>query len=83
MLDFTMCVHYFRTAGMTFELVMIDTDDREHTLGHQDVFYHTMSISIRWFSLEMPSLRSIKEVHLYSKNPLFYNHSTGKPVKDG
>lgn len=72
-----------RTAGMTFELVMIDSDDREHTLGHQDVFYHTMSVSIRWFALEMPPLKSIKEIQLYSRNPLFYNHATGKPVKDG
>lgn len=68
---------------MTFELVMIDSDDREHTLGHQDVFYHTMSVSIRWFALEMPPLKSIKEIQLYSKNPLFYNNATGKPVKDG
>ncbi|XP_048741476.2 F-box only protein 15-like isoform X2 [Ostrea edulis] len=72
-----------RTAGMTFELVMIDSDGKEHTLGHQDVFYHAMSVSIRWFALEMTPVNKIKEFCLYSRNPLFYNHATGKPVKNG
>ncbi|XP_062594229.1 F-box only protein 15-like [Saccostrea cucullata] len=72
-----------RTAGVIFELVMIDKDDREHTLSHQDVFFHSMSVSIRWFALELPSINSIKEFQLYSRNPLFYNQDTGKPVKEG
>jgi hypothetical protein len=68
---------------MTFELVMTDSDGKEHTLGHQDVFYHAMSVSIRWFTLEMPPVNKIQEICLYSRNPLFYNHATGKPVKNG
>lgn len=70
-------------AGISWQIVLTDTSGNGHTLQHQDVSYHLMSVSIRWFSLTMIPFSNVKNISVYSCNPLFFDNSTGKAISNG
>ncbi|VDI65321.1 F-box protein 15, partial [Mytilus galloprovincialis] len=73
----------FKFGGISWQIVMTDTSGNEHCLQHQDISYHLMSVSVRWFSLKMIPANNVKKLSLYSCNPLFHDSKTGKVVSNG
>lgn len=73
----------FKFAGISWQIVMTDTSGNEHCLQNQDISYHLMSVSVRWFSLQMIAVSNVKKISLYSCNPLFHDSKTGKVVSNG
>ncbi|XP_052817514.1 F-box only protein 15-like [Mya arenaria] len=63
-----------KSAGVYFQMSMTDQDDNEITFRSQDVFYHQMSASVRWFDLQMPAINSIKKLSFIAMHPLFYTN---------
>ncbi|WAR12441.1 FBX15-like protein [Mya arenaria] len=66
--------HVNESAGVYFQMSMTDQDDNEITFRSQDVFYHQMSASVRWFDLQMPAINSIKKLSFIAMHPLFYTN---------
>lgn len=65
----------FRSAGVYFQLALIDHHQNEFIMNSKDIFYHQMSVTTRWYDLEMPKVRSVKEVRIYAIDPLFFNNN--------
>ncbi|KAL4234816.1 proteasome-mediated ubiquitin-dependent protein catabolic process [Mactra antiquata] len=60
-------------TGVYYQLTFIDTDKTEHILNSNDIFYHAMSMSVRWYNLDMPSIKSLREIKVHAVNPLFFD----------
>ncbi|KAJ8303012.1 hypothetical protein KUTeg_019408 [Tegillarca granosa] len=71
------------SVGVYWQLVMIDSSGNEHYLYSRDIAWHLMSVSIRWFDLEILSLRQIKQMKIFTCNPLFFDNLTGHIVQNG
>ena len=70
-----------RKAGIGWILCFVDTDGGEHTVTHSDVFYFTMSVHVRWYSINIPPLHRIRKLRIYAVKPVFFDDK-GKPVKN-
>ncbi|XP_045193371.2 F-box only protein 15-like [Mercenaria mercenaria] len=64
-----------KSAGVYFQLTLIDHYQNEHVLNSKEVFYHQMSATARWYDLEVPKIKTIKEVQIHAINPLFFNNN--------
>ncbi|XP_046562923.1 F-box only protein 15-like [Haliotis rubra] len=71
-----------RCAGVWFQLCLIDSDGKEHESMTCDVFHHSMSIAVRWYSLTNVPLNRIKQLKVFSCNPLFFDDK-GHAVRNG
>lgn len=65
----------FRAGGVYLQLIFIDQDKNEHSFNSRDMFYHHMSVTTRWFELEMPTLSRMRSLQVFAINPLFFNES--------
>ncbi|XP_060595704.1 F-box only protein 15-like [Ruditapes philippinarum] len=63
-----------KSAGVYFQLTLIDQYQNEHVLNSKDVFYHQMAATTRWYDLEVPKIKHIKKIQVHSINPLFFNN---------
>ncbi|XP_041376319.1 F-box only protein 15-like [Gigantopelta aegis] len=62
-----------KKAGVYFQLSLLDRDGVEHLSMTKDVFYHTMTVTVRWHSLtNVAPLTRIKKIQVLACNPLFF-----------
>ena len=80
-----MCVvnTIFRVAGgISWQMVLVDKRDNEHCMTYSDASYHLMTLSLRWFELDTLPLDQVKEIRIYSVNPLFYDATANKYIEN-
>ncbi|XP_071957381.1 F-box only protein 15-like [Antedon mediterranea] len=65
--------------GIKWQLVLTDSDKNEHIIDQSDVSHFLTSITVRWYSLEFPPIRNIRQVAIYAIAPVFF-HKNGSPV---
>ncbi|XP_077983284.1 F-box only protein 15-like [Glandiceps talaboti] len=58
--------------GVVWQLVLTDRNGQEYIIAHSDVFFFPMSATIRWYSLNIPPLTSLKRLTFYGLAPVFY-----------
>ena len=64
---------FFRKLGTKWMLYLTDNDNNEYLFYHSDVFSFQMSACVRWFTLEFPSIKSLKKLKVYAVNPVFFD----------
>ena len=62
-----------RSAGVYFQLELVDIHQTEHSLVSRDILHHTMATCVRWFDLEMTPIKKVRQLRVYSCNPFFFN----------
>ena len=67
-----------RFLSVKWKLCVTETSGQEHWVSADDVSYFASSVSIRWYSLQLPSLPKLKSLKIYAFVPLFY-HRNWKP----
>ncbi|KAK3610014.1 hypothetical protein CHS0354_032361 [Potamilus streckersoni] len=70
-----------KSAGISFQLSMVDRQGKENPLYSRDIFYHCMCLSVRWYDLQVLPLKEICNVKIFSCNPLFFM-SDGRPYSN-
>ncbi|GAB1603210.1 F-box only protein 15-like [Argonauta hians] len=83
-----------RKAGITWKLCLGNTGYNFGKWKHcinglycqelpcTDMFFHSMAVVVRFTTANAPPLSSIKTVHVFSINPIFF-HKDGQPLLDG
>uniref|UniRef100_A0A2C9M598 F-box domain-containing protein n=1 Tax=Biomphalaria glabrata TaxID=6526 RepID=A0A2C9M598_BIOGL len=69
-------------VGVRFELSLTNTSNVTWSASHRDIYWHTMSASLRWYDLTFPDLQSLRAVRIYACSPLMF-YGPSKPAKDG
>ncbi|XP_055892003.1 F-box only protein 15-like [Biomphalaria glabrata] len=69
-------------VGTRFELSLTNTSNVTWSASHSDIYWHTMSASLRWYDLTFPDLQSLRAVRIYACSPLMF-YGPSKPAKDG
>ena len=77
--QFKFIMIFFRKLGTKWMLYLKDNDNKEYPFYHSDVFSFQMSTCVRWFTLEFPSIKSIKQLKVFAVNPVFFDRKL-KPV---
>ncbi|KAL3859194.1 hypothetical protein ACJMK2_009423 [Sinanodonta woodiana] len=70
-----------KSAGISFQLSLVDRQGKENPLYSRDIFYHCMCLSVRWYDLQVLPLKEIRKVKIFSCNPLFFM-SDGRPYSN-
>ncbi|KXJ26872.1 F-box only protein 15 [Exaiptasia diaphana] len=65
---------------VSWKICFTDTRGREHWATSSEATYFTSSVSVRWLSLQLPSLPQLKTMRLFSCVPVFFNKAW-KPHK--
>ncbi|ESO83023.1 hypothetical protein LOTGIDRAFT_236816 [Lottia gigantea] len=66
-------VKCLKKCGITYQLTTLDNHGVERSYRSSDIFYHTMSVSIRWYNLQGLAIKSLRKLKILSCNPLFFN----------
>ena len=66
---------------MKWLLSFVNSSGEEHPFTHRDIFYFPMSVTVRWYNLELPPTGNIRKLRVYAAVPLFKDGS-GKPTPD-
>ncbi len=65
--------NFCRMLGTRWVLSVSASNDSEHVIEHNDTFSFAMSICVRWFSLQFPSVKSLKKLKIFAANPVFFD----------
>ncbi|XP_074661677.1 F-box only protein 15-like [Tubulanus polymorphus] len=57
--------------GISWLLSFVDSDGNEHPVTCKDVYYFAMSVTVRWYDLQLPPVDRIRKLKIYSMNPVF------------
>ncbi|XP_033117239.1 F-box only protein 15-like [Anneissia japonica] len=67
--------------GIRWQLVLTDSDKNEHFFDQSDVYHFQTSVTVRWYSLEFPPIKSLYQAAIYALAPLFF-HKDGSAVSN-
>ncbi|KAH9509473.1 hypothetical protein Btru_045989 [Bulinus truncatus] len=69
-------------VGVRFELSILETSGLTRSLTHSDIYWQSMSSSVRWYDLTFPDLTAIRMLRVYACCPIMF-YGPSKPAKDG
>ncbi|CAL1545188.1 unnamed protein product [Lymnaea stagnalis] len=69
-------------VGVTFEISFIDSCGLSQSMKQSDIYWLTMSASVRWYDLTFPDIQQIKSLRIHACSPLMF-YGPSKPAKDG
>ncbi|XP_067933999.1 F-box only protein 15-like [Watersipora subatra] len=61
--------------GVIYTLAFFDRSGSHHYIRADDIFYHRMSVTARWYNFgELPTPARLQSLKLLALNPVFYDH---------
>ncbi|XP_005093563.2 F-box only protein 15 [Aplysia californica] len=69
-------------VGVRFDLSFTDAQGVEHPMNQSDIFWMSMSCTIRWYDLVFPDFKDIHGLKIHACSPLMF-YGPSKPAKDG
>ena len=70
-----------RFLSLKWQIKFTDWDGNEHAFLNDDMFYFALSITARWFTIQLPSIAKLKSVSISALTAVFY-HRDWKPHAD-
>ncbi|XP_022092006.1 F-box only protein 15-like isoform X2 [Acanthaster planci] len=58
--------------GISWELVLRDDNKENHSFVHSDCYHFPTSCTVRWFHLQFPPIRSLTNLSIIAKAPVFF-----------
>ncbi|XP_050398093.1 F-box only protein 15 [Patella vulgata] len=62
-------------SGIYYHLRIIDRNGQESSCKSAGIFWHSMSVCVRWYNLQTVPLKNIRKIQILSCNPLFFDNS--------
>ena len=66
------------SARWVLSIVGRDGKEIQHNF-HNDLFYFSMAMSVRWYNMQMPQVSEMKEVRIYAARPIIFDKGKVSP----